>query len=46
MKELKKNNAVITSHEYNLKHQLKFSIDLDKSKHLIEKLNELSIIEL
>ena len=38
MKELKKNNAVITSHEYNLKHQLKFSIDLDKSRHLIDKL--------
>ena len=38
MKEIKRNNAVILSHEYNLKHQLKFSIDLDKSKHLIEKL--------
>ena len=38
MSEVKRNNAVILSHEYNLKHQLKFSIDLDKSKHLIEKL--------
>jgi len=38
MREIKRNNAVILSHEYNLKHQLKFSIDLDKSKCLIEKL--------
>ena len=38
MKEIKRNNAVILSHEYNLKHQLKFTIDLDNAKHLIEKL--------
>ena len=38
MKELKRNNAIITSHEYNLKHEITFSIDLNKSKQLIEKL--------
>ena len=38
MKEIKRNNAVILSHEYNLKHQLKFTINLDEAKHLIEKL--------
>ena len=38
MKEIKRNNAVILSHEYNLKHQLKFTIDLDNAKNLIEKL--------
>tara|TARA_B100000900_G_scaffold36394_1_gene27254 strand:+ start:14619 stop:15266 length:648 start_codon:yes stop_codon:yes gene_type:complete len=38
MKELKRNNAIIISHEYNLNHEIKFSIVLNKSKQLIKKL--------